>query len=230
MNKSMLYQAGIRVTERLGTIRGQEYDVSLPMFEGCQRILDVGCGTGTFCAIDPQRIEGIDINPDNVAYCRERGLNVQVGNALEIPHPDQSFDGVYCSHLMQVFLPEQAAQLVREMTRVCKPDGVVVIATLNWFRRFFRHPENVKAYPPDAIRVLFSRQRGASSPMFPNMPHWEQESIWLRRPALVELHHPRNHDANRVCGVLNRLQYVTGLRKYWTYDAYIAKYRNCQAA
>ena len=39
-----------------------------------QRIADVACGTGTFCDLAPQRIVGVDINPDNVSHCKSKGL------------------------------------------------------------------------------------------------------------------------------------------------------------
>ena len=204
----------------LGSVRDIEHKKLWRFFDGCQKVLDVGCGTGTFLTLASERISGIDINPENVAFCKENGLEAQVGDALSIPFADNSYDGAYCSHLMQVFMPEQAAQLMRELGRIVKPGGKIVIVTLNWFERFFRHPENVRAYPPDAIRRYFAKAHGAQSPMFPGIPVMRQEGLWLRRPPLFELYSLRSHTLDRICGVLNRLQYAMRLRKYWCFDAY----------
>jgi SAM-dependent methyltransferase len=214
---------GLRVSQRIPSIRETEYRHALRFLRDCERVLDVGCGTGTFLARRGHGATGIDINPDNVAYCVRNGLDAREGSALAIPFDDDTFDGVHSSHVMQVFGPSEAATFVRELARVVRPGGIVVITTLNWFRRFYRHPENVRPYPPDALHVYGARQHGASSPMFPGMPHFTQEEIWLRRPPLLELWSARSHDLNRVLGLVNRVQYAAGLRKYWLFDSYVIK-------
>ena len=107
------------------------------MLQGCEHILDAGCGTGTFLELCGGRAEGIDINPDNVEYCQKKGLPAVLGSVLEIPFDAESFDGVHCSHVMQVFAPDDAVRMMRELGRVTKKKGVVIISTLNWFPRFF---------------------------------------------------------------------------------------------
>ena len=204
--------------------RVEEYEHALKFISECRDILDVACGTGTFLEAWEHKGKGIDINPENVAYCRERGLDVVEGSALELPFDDNSFDGVHCSHLMQVFMPDQGAQLMRELCRVVKNDGVVVITTLNWFTRFFRHPENARPYPPDAILRLNQFQSGASTPMYAGMPTFAQEDIWLRRPPLIEFFSVRP-ERDTYLWRLNPLQMKYGIRKYWAYDAYCIKLR-----
>jgi len=214
-----------RIWKALGEVRDQEYRVTLRFLDDCKKVLDAGCGTGTLLALDPGRFEGIDLNPENVEYCRGRGLTARVGNVLQIPYGDDLFDGVHCSHVMQVFDPEQAVQMLRELGRVVRPGGMVVISTLNWFPRFFRHPENVRPYPPDAIRRLFATRKGSTSPMFPDLPRLEPVGLWLRPPPLLEFSGIRSHRRAQVAAFLNRLQYVFGLRKYWTFDSFIIALR-----
>jgi len=205
--------------------RYEEYKHALFYLRESNKILDVGCGTGTFLELRPNDIVGIDLNPDNVAYCRKKGLIAYTGDALNIPFADDTFDGVHCSHVMQVLPPNQAAQLVRELGRVVKNDGIVVIVTLNNFKRFYRHPENARPYPPDAIRRYFASQGGVVSPMYPDIPLMEQEEIWLRRTPLIEFYSSTNHMLARISLVLNRIQYSLFLRKYWGYDSYSVKLR-----
>jgi SAM-dependent methyltransferase len=226
--KSPIYQAGMKISDLLGEPRTDEYGCSLKWLRESQKVLDVACGTGTFLESRKGDTVGVDLNPQNVDYCVKKGLNARVGDALSIPFPDSSFDGVHCSHLMQVFGPKEAAQCIRELGRVVKPGGIVVIVTLNWFKRFFRHPENARPYPPDAIRRYFNVRQGTTSPMFPNLPRFEQEAIWLRRPSLVEFYSSTNYLLDEACLLINRLQYKLFLRKYWAYDAYSIKLRCCK--
>lgn len=46
----------------LREIRSEEYKAADAYLKGHDRVIDVGCGTGTFLARDPQRRVGVDIN------------------------------------------------------------------------------------------------------------------------------------------------------------------------
>ncbi len=217
-----LWRASTRV---LGDLRDIEYQVSAKCLADTKSLLDVACGTGTFLSHFRDRSIGIDINPDNVEFCKSRNLNAVCGSALELPFPDQSFDGVHCSHLLQVFAPGEAATCIREIGRVLRPGGLAVISALNWFPRFFRHPENVRPYPPDTFWRYFAEAEGAQSPMFPGMPRMKRELLWLRRPALIDFDHSTNKYLAGAGSVLNMVQYRLGLRKYWAYNSYIIALR-----
>jgi len=110
------------------------------------RILDVGCGTGYILSQLPgaQRF-GLDLSAFMVKRAQERlGKNAAIthGDAEKLPFPDASFDRVIASSLLShVLHPEQ---VVRELKRVVKPDGRVVISVcnedqiergMNWARR-----------------------------------------------------------------------------------------------
>lgn len=225
-SSSRLVDMGLKFSRLLPDARDYEYRQALRFLSDCERILDVGCGTGTFLELASASSVGIDINPENVVHCTGKGLNARTGNALAIPFQDSSFDGVHCSHVLQVFGPEQALTCLCELARVTRPNGVVVLTTLNWFKRFFRHPENVRPYPPDSIRsLLHTTRRGASSPMFVATPDMSQEAVWLRHPPLLELWSAKSHNLDRVAGLSNRLQRALLLRKYWSFDAYVMKLR-----
>lgn len=211
---------------QLREIRSEEYKAADAFLKGHNSVVDVGCGTGTFLARDPQRRVGVDINPENVEYCRERGLNAQVGSALELPFPDNSFDGAMCSHLLQVFTPSEAVTVLKELGRVVRPGGVIAISTLNWFRDFYQHPENERPYPPDALLRYFYTQRGATSPMWPGMPLMKQEAIWLRHPPLIKFRWSTRPALHGAATTANSLQYGLYMVKPWAYDSYVIKLRN----
>jgi SAM-dependent methyltransferase len=216
-----IWSAGRKIIKTFYDRRREEYAYAWSHLKDCQRIVDIACGTGTFMQYAPDRMEGVDINPDNIAYCRARGLQAREGDALTLPFPDNSFDGVHSSHVLQVFSPDQATRYVRELFRVCKPGGKVVIVTLNNFKNFWRHPENIRPYPPVAIYNMFARQRDEQSPMWSGMPAMPKIlGLRLRRPPLIEFESTTSLALRRIASVLNALQYGFYLRKYWKYDAY----------
>ncbi|MFZ2500410.1 MAG: class I SAM-dependent methyltransferase [Minisyncoccia bacterium] len=93
------------------------------------RILEVGCGTGTLLKeIDCfGSVRGIDISPYAIAYCEERGLtNVTVGDAAQIPFPDESFDVVIALDVLEHLKDDTIG--CREIIRVLSPEGTAIIA------------------------------------------------------------------------------------------------------
>lgn len=96
-------------------------------------ILDVGCGVGgpavyiadkTGC-----RIAGIDINEVGVEMARKLAKNsnlegraeFHLGDAMEMPYPDNTFDLAISLNVMNVF--EDKVGLFKEVLRVLKPKG-----------------------------------------------------------------------------------------------------------
>lgn len=96
--------------------------------------LEIGCGAGRLtCHIarDFQNVHGIDVAEGMIAYARSRmGANVElhVADGVTLPVPDQSMTAIFS---VIVFLhfdgAEQAAGYFREMARVLKAGGTVMI-------------------------------------------------------------------------------------------------------
>ena len=99
------------------------------------RILDVGCGTGANLKMLSQfgDAEGVDISPDALEFCRERGLmNVKLGAAEALPYEDGAFDLVTALDVVE-HLDDDLGGL-REMHRVLRPGGRVLlfVPTFMW--------------------------------------------------------------------------------------------------
>lgn len=89
-------------------------------FEDKPAALDVGCGPGFVMDLFNEHMDvvGVDLDPDMVAACTSRGLEVQRADGADLPFEDDSFDVVYCSVLlMWVEDPERALE---EMVRVSR--------------------------------------------------------------------------------------------------------------
>lgn len=102
-------------------------------------VLEVGVGTGINLGLYPRSCEitGIDLSTGMLEKARERivkkGLRncrVMEMDAAAMAFPDGSFDIVYAPYLISV-VPDPVA-VAREMRRVCKPGGRIVI--LNHFK------------------------------------------------------------------------------------------------
>jgi SAM-dependent methyltransferase len=100
-----------------------------------ERVLDVGCGTGSLLfhlAAMPEQpvLTGIDASPLYVAAAQARlgdtAITVAEGDACGLDFPDGAFDRVM-SQLVLQFIPN-AARAAREMCRVARPGGVVAAA------------------------------------------------------------------------------------------------------
>ena len=105
-----------------------------------QRLLEVGVGTGLTLPLYPsgQAILAVDYSPPMLAQAQRRlalmggPAHVQLmrADAAHLPFEDASFDVVYAPYVISV-VPDPV-RVARELRRVCKPAGRVVL--LNHFR------------------------------------------------------------------------------------------------
>jgi 2-polyprenyl-3-methyl-5-hydroxy-6-metoxy-1,4-benzoquinol methylase len=96
------------------------------------RLLEVGCGSGRMLKIMQDlgwESEGIDFDPDAVRNAVSKGLRVRVGDLVSQGYPDESFDVITLSHLIEHVHDPRA--LLRECYRLLKPKGTLVIVTPN---------------------------------------------------------------------------------------------------
>jgi ubiquinone/menaquinone biosynthesis C-methylase UbiE len=99
------------------------------------RIVDVGCGTGSLALAlaardEPSQVVGVDISEPYLAHAQTRAvdarLSFRVGDAVALNLPNGGFDRCY-SLLALNFVP-QPNLAVREMRRVTRPGGTIAAA------------------------------------------------------------------------------------------------------
>jgi len=136
-------------------------------------VLDVACGPGLLvCAFAPvvKHATGIDITPAMLEQARaleqERGLsNVswRLGDVLPLPYDDGQFSIVSARFAFHHLL--DPLEVLKEMARVCKTGGYVVVAdsapaaakadAFNAMERL-RDPSHVRAMPLEELCQLFT--------------------------------------------------------------------------
>ena len=128
-----------------------------------EAVLEVGCGTGVFlpglaAGVGPEgRVVGLDHSPAFLEEARTRLAGASLADRVELvegdvhrlPFADATFDAAHCERvLMHVEDPPRA---VREMFRVVRPGGRVVIAEVYAAGARMAHPD------PEAEQLISAR-------------------------------------------------------------------------
>ncbi len=100
-----------------------------------ERALDVGCGTGALsralAAASRSEVVGVDPSEPFIEYGRAHNgdsrITYDLGDAMELPYPDASFDQSLSMFVFQ-FISDRE-QAAGEMRRVTRPGGTVAACT-----------------------------------------------------------------------------------------------------
>jgi len=121
--------------------RGKEEDIAsiqkkyLEYFHEAGRVLDLGCGQGTFLELLSGRGKeacGIDSNPEKIERCLQKGLKAECSGIFEFfEKNDRQFDGIFASHLVEHLLPQQTTRLFQNCHHQLTKRGVLVVITPN---------------------------------------------------------------------------------------------------
>jgi ubiquinone/menaquinone biosynthesis C-methylase UbiE len=160
------------------------------------RVLEIACGPGFLALAFAERCQevvGLDLTDAPLAIAerkrQERGLaNVrfQRGDADRLPFPDADFDVVVCR--LALHHMEEPGGVLREMARVCRPQGKVAVEDLvssehrsradyqNQFERL-RDPSHTRALAPSELLGLFTAagleiERIYSGEVAQNLERW----------------------------------------------------------
>ncbi len=93
-------------------------------------VLDIGCGPGSNTALFAGwNYLGVDLNSKYIDDARARFVDAEfkVGNATDPPVGDRRFDVVLVNSLMHHLNDEQCSVMLRQISRICNPDGVVIV-------------------------------------------------------------------------------------------------------
>lgn len=160
----------------------------LPHLKSGIQVLDIGCGPGTItldlaALVKPGKVIGLDnVEAPLLAARAEAAARAdtttvfQVGDVLNLPFDDASFDVVHAHQVLQHLTDPVKA--LKEMMRVCKPGGWIAArdadyAGMSWYpelpgleqwRQTYRAAARANGAEPDAGRRMRAWARAASIP------------------------------------------------------------------
>lgn len=107
------------------------------------KVLDIWCASwGFFNKWKHKNIDfsGIDYNEELVNFCNKQGLKVKQCDLSKenLPYDDNSFDFIYCSHVLEHLLSNEQIQLFSEIHRVLKKNGRIILFTPTPYTWYFR--------------------------------------------------------------------------------------------
>jgi SAM-dependent methyltransferase len=121
-----------------------------------KRIVEIGSGTGSGAlGAFSKHVQGLEINPIAVEYCKMAGLNAQLIKVDEsFPVPDAAFDVCILDNVLEHI--EHPQLTLDECFRITKADGGLVIAVPG--RRGFESDTDHKIfYDAEALKQLDER-------------------------------------------------------------------------
>ena len=207
---------------------GAKLRAYLPLFASARDVVDLGCGRGEFLAAlknagVPAR--GVDANAEMAATARDRGLDVECGDALAFleSRPDESIGGAIATQVIEHLPPAYLVRLLDALARKLRPGAPVVLETINpacwlaFFSSYIRDFTHVRPIHPDTLQYLlrangFERVEIRYSAPVPDqmkmktidLPPAVLASADPNAAALVQLAHVNNTNA----AILNSLMFT----------------------
>ncbi|MFC1547255.1 class I SAM-dependent methyltransferase [Candidatus Neomarinimicrobiota bacterium] len=136
-----------------------------------QRVLDVGCGTGTHLDLYRQagcKVFGIDLSSAMLDVARQKlGDQAQLllGDASRMPYPDASYDMVMVTLALHEMPPATRLAVLGEMRRVLKQTGRILIIDY--------HPGSIRSLKGWLFRgIIFFIEWLAGGEHFRNYRHF----------------------------------------------------------
>lgn len=179
-------------------------------------LLDVGCGTGTtdqVLAPCVRSLHGVDVSMEMLIKAQRNVPEAQFSwyDGERLPFDDGQFDVVVAICVLHHIPVSQRCQVVSEMVRVSRPEGVVALFEHNPYNPLTRHAVNTCELDRDAVLLppretvellrksadaepeyrhyLFSPLGGASGRSLDRhlrkIPLGGQYATWVRRSALL---------------------------------------------
>ena len=121
------------------------------------RIIDCGCGVGqNMRLLEPHGdVVGIELDPLAAVAGREFGRPIARADITRMPFPDNAFDMAVSFDVLQVV--EQDVAAVREMARIVRPGGCVLLTVAAFNMLAGDHAEvwnECRRYTPGTARAL----------------------------------------------------------------------------
>lgn len=138
------------------------------------RALDIGCGTGRVVEELNRRgaeAHGVDVSEPNIRRAEKRSASCILYDGTRLPFPDDHFETVGSMNVLEhVDAPEE---FIREMVRVTKPGGRIVLSSPNFLRVL-------------GFRDYHPRMRGLGRKLINALALWERWKTMKNAPGTLK--------------------------------------------
>ncbi len=125
-------------------------------------VLDLGCGRGELLEVLREAgipARGIDLNDDDIALCRNKGLDVEKADLFSYLNalPDASLGGAVCCQVVEHLPPPRVLEMIRVLRDKLRPGALVAIETPNpeclaiFATHFYIDPTHRHPIPPSLL-------------------------------------------------------------------------------
>ena len=142
----------------------QRQVVFIPYFEACKNVVDIGCGRGEFLEIIKERGiigKGIDIDEDMVSFCKSRGLDAEVIDAISYLEAieDKSIDGIFIDQVIEHLDPDYLIKMIGLCYKKLIFGGILIAETVNplsfaSFANFYIDLSHKRPIHPETLRFI----------------------------------------------------------------------------
>lgn len=164
------------LTKLLGTDKARRTLLDQAGLAPTDRVLDIGCGTGTFLILIKQLYPFVDttgLDPDPRALARAAkkaaklpaNIRFDQGFADKLPYADGSFDRVFSSFMFHHVPQQDREPTFREVRRVLKPGGSLHLLDFKstdgsqggWLSHLIHSSGHLQGNSPSQILALMSQ-------------------------------------------------------------------------
>lgn len=150
VRKPRLYDILVRTITLGREGRLRQRMLELANLEAGDSVLDVGCGTATLLlaaakTVGPEaKLHGIEPAPEMIAHAKRKAesagvsLELTEGSADNLPYATATYDVVFCTLVLHHLSPAVQSDAIREMHRVLRPNGRLVIVDLQKPKSYLR--------------------------------------------------------------------------------------------
>ncbi len=112
------------------------FNVYIDWFKAASPVVDIGCGRGELIELFTEKgieTKGVDLNDEMVAECKDRGLDVSEGDALQFleSFEDNSLGGVSAIQFIEHLPNDAMIKFFETAYSKLKPGGIIAAETVN---------------------------------------------------------------------------------------------------
>jgi len=135
----------------------------IPYFYEKTKVVDLGCGRGEFLELLKEnriQAQGVDFYPEFAEYCKGKGLNVELDDAIAFLRRQDKVDGIFAGQLIEHLDIGQIIEICNLAYEKLEAGSYIVLETPNptslaiYTNAFYIDPSHVKPVHPLTMQYL----------------------------------------------------------------------------